>query len=135
MARAVGGVLVQPDAIDMGEDRGVEIEIAGLGGVRPTRIGARCEAPVPGHGPAAVPHRRRRLRCGRGGGAEPPAAKFPRFHITGVLVRDPARVRDVPGIDFATIADRFTADPAVLLAARPDIVLEILSEARTPVMP
>lgn len=128
VARAVGGVLVQPDAIDMGEQRGVEIEIAGLGGVRPTRIGARCEAPVPAT--ALPPFRIAVAGCGVvGAGVLSRLLPDTRFQITGVLVRDPARVRDVPGIDFATIADRFTADPAVLLAAGPDIVLEILSEA------
>ena len=128
VAREVGGVLVQLDAIDLGEARGVEIEIAGLGGVRPTRIGARCEAPVPA---TALPLIRVAVAgCGVvGAGVLSRLLPDPRFQVTGVLVRDPARVRDVPGVDFADIANRFTADPAVLLAARPDMVLEILSEA------
>ena len=128
VAREVGGVLVQRDAIDMGEARGVEIEIAGLGGVRPTRIGGRCETPVPA---TALPLIRVAVAgCGVvGAGVLSRLLPDPRFQVTGVLVRDPARVRDVPGVDFADIANRFTADPAVLLASRPDMVLEILSEA------
>lgn len=128
VAREVGGVLVQLDAIDMGEERGVEIEIAGLGGVRPTRIGARYEPPVPAT--ALAPIRVAVAGCGVvGAGVLSRLLPDPRFEVTGVLVRSPDRVRDVPGIEFAAIADRFTADPAVLLAARPDMVLEILSEA------
>jgi len=88
-------------------------------------------------GPEAVPGRTRSgpervLRvalagCGVvGGGVLPRLLADRRFEVIGVLVRDPARVRDtdIP-------AGLSVSDPAALLAREPDILVEAISDAST----
>ncbi len=61
-----------------------------------------------------------------GGGVAARLLGDPRFELVGVLVRDPAKARDVavpPGL--------LLSDPAALLAREPDGVVEVLSDAST----
>ena len=87
VARKLGGALVQHDAIDLGESRGVEIEVAALDRADGTVIGDKSAPPGPapalpplkvavagcgvvgrrGAGPAAG---RSTIRCRRGAGAQ-----------------------------------------------------------------
>uniref|UniRef100_UPI0039C8AB8A homoserine dehydrogenase n=1 Tax=Brevundimonas sp. UBA7664 TaxID=1946141 RepID=UPI0039C8AB8A len=60
------------------------------------------------------------------GGVLPRLLTDPRFEVVAVLVRDPARARDVaipPGLALS--------DPAALLAREPDVVVEAISDAST----
>lgn len=111
-------------------------------------IGVVANRPAPGEavlgagvtivaGPETVPGRTRSgpgrvLRvalagCGVvGGGVLPRLLADRRFEVIGVLVRDPARVRDtdIP-------AGLAVSDPAALLAREPDILVEAISDAST----
>ncbi len=128
-ARRLGGRLVQADTLDMARSRAVEIELRAPGEDEGTIIGEVSRAPVPYVTP-------RRLRvalagCGVvGGGTLSRLWADPRYEIVGVLVRDPSRSRDAPGIAFDDLAPLLTADPAELLARKPAILLESLSEAQ-----
>ena len=64
-----------------------------------------------------------------GGGALARLLGDRRFEVVGVLVRDPAKPRDVPGVSAAVLAPLLVADPSALLDLGPDILLEALSEA------
>jgi homoserine dehydrogenase len=122
VARKLGGALVQHDAIDLGESRGVEIEVAALDRADGTVIGKKSAPPGPA--PALPPLKVAVAGCGVvGGGVLARLLSDPRYDVVGVLVRDPKKVRDV-----ACPQSLFTADPAVLWAKKPDIVLEALSE-------
>ncbi|KQW80846.1 amino acid kinase family protein [Brevundimonas sp. Root1279] len=127
-ARFLGGGLVQPDAIDLAEARGLRIEVRNHEDGHRTVIGPDSAPPR-----APLPHRRLRVAlagCGVvGGGALSRLLDDPRVEVVGVLVRDPARPRDVPGADAARLKDLLVADAAALLDCRPDVVLEALSEA------
>lgn len=118
----LGGRLVQTDAIDLGRQRGVQIEIAALGRADHTLIGDRSEAPAP-----ARPQKRLRVAvagCGVvGGGALRRLLPDPRFEVVGVLVRNPLKPRDID-----CPANLFVTDPADLLDRRPDVLLEALSD-------
>jgi homoserine dehydrogenase len=122
VARKLGGALVQHDAIDLGESRGVEIEVAALDRADGTVIGERSAPPGPA---AALPPLKVAVAgCGVvGGGVLGRLLNDPRYQVVGVLVRNPEKVRDV-----ACPAELFTADAAALLARKPDILLEALSE-------
>ncbi len=128
-ARRLGGRLVQSDTLDMARSRAVEIELRAPGEDDGTIIGEVSRAPEPWVAP-------RRLKvalagCGVvGGGTLSRLWADPRYEIVGVLVRDPSRSRDAPGVDAAALAPLLTADPAELLARKPDILLESLSEAQ-----
>ena len=76
----------------------------------------------------SVPVRRVALAgCGVvGGGALQRLLADPRFEVVGVLVRDPARPRDV-----AIPQGLALSDPAALLAREPDILVEAISDAST----
>jgi homoserine dehydrogenase len=121
-ARAVGREVIQPQAIGLAEARGLEIEIVAAGGRPGTIIGRSATAPRP-------PARRRRTRlavagCGVvGGGLLARLLSDDRFEVSGVLVRDPAKSRDE-----ATPTGLLTDDPRRLLAERPDILLEAVSD-------
>lgn len=122
VARRLGGSLVQRDAIDLGESRGVEIEVAALDRVDSTVIGVKSAPPGPA--PSRAPLKVAVAGCGVvGGGVLARLLGDPRYEIVGVLVRDPAKPRDV-----ACPADLFTADPVDLLNRGPEVVLEALSE-------
>ncbi len=121
-ARLLGGALVPHDAIDLGEQRGVEIEVAALDRADGTLIGAKSAPPGPA--PALPPLKVAVAGCGVvGGGVLGRLLDDPRYQVVGVLVRNPDKPRDV-----ACPADLFTADADALLSGKPDIVLEALSE-------
>ena len=122
VARKLGGALVQHDAIDLGESRGVEIEVAALDRADGTVIGDKSAPPGPA--PALPPLKVAVAGCGVvGGGVLGRLLSDPRYDVVGVLVRDPKKARDV-----ACLRELFTADAADLWARKPDIVLEALSE-------
>lgn len=123
-ARLRGGALVQRDAIDLAEQAGLAIEVAALGHDEATVIAAEDKAPGP-----VRPERPVRVAvagCGVvGGGLLNRLLGAPGVEVVGVLVRDPAKPRDVdcpPGL--------FTADPADLLDRGPEVVLEALSDGQ-----
>lgn len=121
-ARRHGGALVQHDAIDMGQQRSVEIEVAALGRADCTVVGDHSAPPGP-----SIPDAPLKVAiagCGVvGGGLLQRLLKDNRFQVVGVLVRDPSKPRDVEAP-----AELFTSDREALLALRPDILLEALSE-------
>ena len=121
-ARQLGGALVQHDAIDLGQSRGVEIEVAALGRAEGTVVGERGAPPGP-----VQPERPLRVAlagCGVvGGGLLNRLLPDRRYEVVGVLVRNPGKTRDV-----AAPADLFTSDVDAWLAQKPDLVLEALSE-------
>jgi len=122
-ARRFAGRLVQPRAIDAAQARGVSIEVAALGRSDASVIGAE-------DAPASAARVVRRLRvalagCGVVGGgvlarlnSQPEA-----WEVTGVLVRDVAKPRDV-----AVAGALLTSDREALLASAPDVLVEALSE-------
>lgn len=121
-ARQLGGALVQHDAIDLGEKRGVEIEVAALDRADGTVIGVRSAPPGPA--PALPPLKVAVAGCGVvGGGVLGRLLNDPRYDVVGVLVRNPDKPRDVP-----CPPELFTASADDLLSRKPDIVLEALSE-------
>ncbi len=61
-----------------------------------------------------------------GGGVLARLIDDPRYSVVGVLVRDPAKVRDTP-----LPPELAVTDPAALLAREPDVVIEALSDAST----
>ena len=121
-ARRVGGALVQHDAIDLGEQRGVEIEVAALGRASGTIVGAHSAPPGPSVPDAPV--RVAIAGCGVvGGGLLARLLPDARYEVVGVLVRNPNKVRDV-----AAPQELYTADRDALLDLRPDLLVEALSE-------
>ncbi len=121
-ARRHGGALVQHDAIDLGQERSVEIEVAAIGRSDCTVVGDHSAPPGP-----SVPDAPLKVAiagCGVvGGGLLKRLQADDRFKVVGVLVRDPKKPRDVDAP-----AHLFTADREALLALQPDILLEALSE-------
>jgi homoserine dehydrogenase len=121
-ARRHGGALVQHDAIDLGQERSVEIEVAAIGRSDCTVVGDHSAPPGP-----SVPDAPLKVAiagCGVvGGGLLQRLQADDRFEVVGVLVRDPKKPRDVEAP-----ADLFTPDREALLALQPDILLEALSE-------
>ncbi|MBA3051005.1 homoserine dehydrogenase [Brevundimonas sp.] len=127
-AKALGGGLVQPDALDLAEARRLRVEVRNHADGHRTVIGAGSAPPRPVQ--PSGPLRVAVAGCGVvGGGALSRLLGDRRFEVVGVLVRDPARPRDVPGVAAADLAPLLTADAATLLDRAPDILLEALSEA------
>ena len=121
-ARRHGGALVQHDAIDLAQERGVEIEVAALGRADSTVVGDHS-AP-PGRSVPDAPVRVAIAGCGVvGGGLLARLLPDVRYEVVGVLVRDPKKPRDVPAP-----AELFTADARGLLDLKPDLLVEALSE-------
>lgn len=121
-ARRHGGALVQHDAIDLGERRGVEIEVAALGRADCTVVGNHS-AP-PGRSLADAPVRVAVAGCGVvGGGLLARLLPDARYEVVGVLVRDPKKSRDVEAPQHL-----FTSDRDALLDLKPDLLVEALSE-------
>jgi homoserine dehydrogenase len=122
-AREVAGKLVQARAIEVAEARGVEIEVAALGRGEASLIG-------PEGLPSAPAPEQRRLRvavagCGVvGGGVLQRLWAHPEtWEVVAVLVRDPAKTRDVD------VPRRLlTDDPDQLFDQAPDVLIEALSE-------
>lgn len=123
-ARRLGGSLVQRDAIDLGQARGVEIEVAALGRAAATVVGDDEVAPHP-----ARPFQPVRVAVAGagvvGGGLLKRLLNDSRFEVVGVLVRDPNKPRDVD-----CPPELFTADRNDLLSRDPHVVLEALSEGQ-----
>lgn len=123
-AIAMGGRLVQARAVEEARARGVELEIAAPGRDPGTIIGA-----VSGRPENRTPKRRLRVAlagCGVvGGGALARLLIDPSVEVTGVLVRDPGKARDVEAP-----SNLFSADSRALLDAKPDVLLEALSDGR-----
>ena len=118
----MGGVLVQPNAVETARARGVEIEVAALGRAAETVIGDRGEAP----GPVT---KRRKLTVAVagfgvvGGGVIARLLANPDVDVVGVLVRDVNKPRDV-AVDPALL----TQDADALLALKPHLLVEALSD-------
>jgi homoserine dehydrogenase len=127
-AKALGGGLVQPDALDLAEARSLRVEVRNHADGHRTVIGAESVPPRPVR--AFAPLKVAVAGCGVvGGGALARLLGDPRFEVVGVLVRDPAKPRDVPGVAADRLAPLLVADAGALLDRRPDILLEALSEA------
>lgn len=121
-ARQLGGALVQHDAIDLAENRNVSIEVAALGRAEGTVVGHH-NAP-PGPVGAEAPLKVVVAGCGVvGGGLLSRLLWEDGFEVVGVLVRDPFKRRDVDAP-----AELFSNDVDALLAKKPDLVIEALSE-------
>jgi homoserine dehydrogenase len=127
-AKALGGGLVQPDALDLAEARRLKVEVRNYLDGHRTVVGPVGAPPKP-----APAHRRLRVAvagCGVvGGGALARLLVDPRVEVVGVLVRDPSKPRDVPGASDAQLSPLLVSSPDALLERQPDIVLEALSEA------
>lgn len=115
--------LVRSKVLEAARERQVTVEVAALGSPYASVSGPHETAPA-----TAVPHRPVRVAlagCGVVGGGvlERLRTESEDWKITGVLVRDIGKLRDVyvPG-------DLLTSDPDELLASRPDILVEALSE-------
>ena len=127
-AKALGGGLVQPDALDMAQSRRLKVEVRNHADGHRTVIGAEGQPP-------RLPLAHQRLRvavagCGVvGGGALSRLLDDSRVDVVGVLVRDPSKPRDVPGVDPEVLKALLVSDAASLLDRKPHIVLEALSEA------
>jgi len=127
-ARTLGGGLVQPDALELAQARHMRVEVRNHADGHRTVIGAESAPPRP-----VRPSRPLRIAvagCGVvGGGALARLLGDPRFEVVGVLVRDPAKPRDVPGVSDDRLSPLLVADAWALLERGPDILLEALSEA------
>jgi homoserine dehydrogenase len=122
-ARRRAGKLVQARALEVGEARGVEIEVAALGRGGASRIGTVDRPPEPSSRPA--PRRVALAGCGVVGGGVLARllARPDDWEVVGVLVRDCEKARDVavpPGL--------LTEDADDLFRARPEILIEALSD-------
>ena len=127
-AKALGGGLVQPDALDLAEARGLRVEVRNHADGHRTVIGPDSAPPRP----VQVSQRLKVAVAGCGvvgGGALARLLSDRRFEVVGVLVRDPARSRDVPDVSADALTPLLVADARALLDRRPDILLEALSEA------
>ncbi|MFC7378326.1 homoserine dehydrogenase [Brevundimonas sp. GCM10030266] len=128
-AKALGGGLVQPDALDLAEARQLKVEVRNYLDGHRTVVGPVGAPPKP-----APAHRRLRVAvagCGVvGGGALARLLVDPRVEVVGVLVRDPSKPRDVPGASDAQLTPLLVSSPVALLEREPDLVLEALSEAK-----
>ncbi len=127
-AKALGGGLVQPDALDLAEARRLRVEVRNHADGHRTVIGAGSAPPRP-----VQPSRPLKVAvagCGVvGGGALARLIADRRVEVVGVLVRAPARPRDVPGVSAEALAPLLVSDIPALLDREPDILLEALSEA------
>ena len=127
-AKALGGGLVQPDALELAEARHLRVEVRNHADGHRTVIGPDSAPPRPAQ--ASGPLKVAVAGCGVvGGGALARLLGDQRFEVVGVLVRDPAKPRDIPGVSANTLASLLVSDARTLLDRQPDIVLEALSEA------
>lgn len=123
-AARVAGKLIQPQAIEHAAHHGLPVEVAGIGGESPTRVGACTGAAEP-----VVPRRALRIAlAGYGVVGQALVARLagePDFEIVSILVRDPTRPRAVPPP--CTLTD----DPDAFVTAGADILIDALSCDRT----
>jgi homoserine dehydrogenase len=125
-AREVAGKLIQARALRMAEDRGVTVEIAALGREDATVIGPSGGA-ASKRAAMKPPMRVAVAGCGVVGAGviERLMYRSDAFEITGVLVRDPAKLRDVD------VDGLLLTDPGALLEWEPDVIVDALSCAAT----
>ena len=127
-AKALGGGLVQPDALDLAESRRLNVEVRNYLDGHRTVVGS--EGAPPQNAGLQRPLRVAVAGCGLVcGGVLARLFQDPRVDIVGVLVRNPAKPRDVPGAAPLRIRPLLVSEPEALLVRQPDIVLEALSEA------
>ncbi|HWE47135.1 MAG TPA: homoserine dehydrogenase [Caulobacteraceae bacterium] len=122
-ARIVAGKLVQRRAVEVAEQRRVVVEVAALGREAASLIGPKLSDPV-----AAGHPRKWRVAlagCGVVGGGvlQRLLGRPDLYEVTGVLVRDPSKPRDV-----RIPEGLVTADAEHLFDARPDVLVEAMSE-------
>ena len=122
-ARLVAGKLVQRRAVEVAEQRRVVVEVAALGRQAASLIGPKLSAPVPAGHP-----RKWKIAlagCGVVGGGvlQRLLGRPDLYEVTGVLVRDAKKARDVRIPD-----GLITTDAAHLFYAKPDVLVEALSE-------
>lgn len=122
-ARDVAGVLVQPKSIDFAERAGLSVDVTAFGAARATRIG------TPETVFDAMRRTNRRLRVGLlglgavGAGVYARLAALPdAFEIVRVVVRDPARSRDVE-----VPAERLVASTEEGLEEGCDVLVDVRS--------
>ncbi len=123
-AQAVAGEVVQDRAIAFAERHGVAIHVAAVGADTCfTRISARHASP---QSSTTAPKRLRVAVCGAGvvggGVLAQIARRADLFEVCAVLVRDPAKPRDI-----VTDPALLVTDMDALFAAQPDIVMEATS--------
>ncbi|HEY3814297.1 MAG TPA: homoserine dehydrogenase [Caulobacteraceae bacterium] len=122
-ARIVAGKLVQRRAVEFAEQRKVVVEVAALGREAASLIG---EQP-PRTAPAGHPRKWKVALAGcgvvGGGVLQRLLGRPDLYEVVGVLVRDPSKPRDV-----RIPEGLITADAEHLLDARPDVLVEALSE-------
>lgn len=120
-AAASDAPVVQHKAVLFARDHGLHFEVGALGSHAPTTIGGevtRIAQPTPARKPLRVAL----LGLGVVGlGVYRELSRDERFVISSILVkrRDRARERDVP-------LDLLTDDPDQVLAARPDVIVELI---------
>ena len=122
-ARIVAGKLVQRRAVEVAEQRRVVVEVAALGRQAASLIGPKLSDPVPAGHP-----RKWKIAlagCGVVGGGvlQRLLGRPDLYEVTGVLVRDPGKPRDV-----RIPTGLITADAEHLFDAQPDVLVEALSE-------
>ncbi|MBX3561633.1 MAG: hypothetical protein KF780_07430 [Sphingomonas sp.] len=119
-AARVAGKLIQPQAIDRAAQFGLPIEVTGIGGDEPTRVGPCTGAAAP----VAVRRPLRIALAGYGVVGQALARRLgsePDFEIVSILVRDPGRTRAVtPPCPLSGDVEAFLATPA-------DILIDVLS--------
>ncbi len=122
-ARQVAGQLIQPKAIDFAAARHLTVEVGSIGAADATIIDDEPNVP-------ALPRTRRRLRVALaglgvvgGGLAQRLMAGADQYEIVCALIRDPNKKR---GLDWSAIP--LTLSPDDVLAAEPDIVIDVLSD-------
>lgn len=119
-AARVAGKLIQPQAIALAAERGIDINVASIGGSESTRVGACTTAAEP-----ARPQRPLRIALAGygvvGQALAARVAKEPGFEIVSILVRDLGRSRKIASP--CPLTDDLTAFKAVPA----DILIDALS--------
>ena len=122
-ARLVAGKLVQRRAVEVAEQRRVVVEVAALGRQAASLIGPKLSAPVP----AGHPRKWKVALAGcgvvGGGVLQRLLGRPDLYEVTGVLVRDAKKPRDV-----RIPEGLITIDATHLFDVRPDVLVEALSE-------
>lgn len=118
-AAAASKGLIQPKAIEAAKRANVVVEVAAMGAADCTRIARAPQSRAPSR--AVRPLRVALLGCGAvGAGVLAHLKSRPDlFELNPVLVRDPEKHADKPGVSF-------TARPERALANRPELVIELM---------
>ena len=128
-AEATDGTILQPKAIQFARLHTMSFEVGRIGGIRPTIIDHRPSVLADDVARETRVPRMRLAFAGAGtvgGGIIHHAARLPEwFDVARILVRDSGRERpELCGI--ASGAELLSTDPASLLAAQPDVLIETL---------